>query len=179
MVGENPLVPQDFDGGLQVLPSVLLRGPPQVSSVLVQVVVCHLLLVDCSDLLYVFWVKVRELHGRSGLRIDHGLKGQGAHAEHLLSVRCLAAVGGQADTSGETPPQDDLSWRRVVLDGQLLNERVFANEATTCIRYVNSALRRVVGLLACGSVCADVDTFPVAEVKKILLGEVRVHSVKE
>jgi hypothetical protein len=94
-------------------------------------------------------------------------------------VRCLAAVGSQADTSGEAPSEDDLSWRRVILDGQLLNERVFASEATTCMRYVNSALRKVVGLLACGSVCADMDTFPVAEVKKILLGEVRVHSVKE
>ena len=91
---------------------------------------------------------------------------------------CLAAVGGQADTSGETPSQDDLSWRRVILGGQLRNERVFASEATTCIRYINSAPRKVVGLLACGSVCTDADTFPVAEVEEILLGEVRVHSVK-
>ena len=67
MVGGNPLVPQDFDGGLQVLPSELLRGPSQVSSVLVQVIVRHLLLVGCSDLPYVFCVEIRELYSRSDL----------------------------------------------------------------------------------------------------------------
>jgi hypothetical protein len=67
VVGENPPVSRGFDGGLKVLPSELLRGPSQVSSVLVQFIVRHLLLVDCSNLLYVFWVEIRELYGRSGL----------------------------------------------------------------------------------------------------------------
>jgi hypothetical protein len=93
-------------------------------------------------------------------------------------VRCVAAAGGEADTSSETPSEDDLNWRRVILDGQLLNERIIANGAATCTRYINSDFCKVASGLSCGSVCGDVDTSFVAEIKEILLREMRVHSAE-
>jgi hypothetical protein len=52
-----------------VLPSEAFRGPSKDSSVLVQLIVRHLLLVNCSDLFYVCWVEIRELCDGSGLEL--------------------------------------------------------------------------------------------------------------
>ena len=65
--GGEPLFPQDIDSELEVLPPEAFRGPSEDSSVLVQLIVRHLLLVDCSDLFYVCWVEIRELCDGSDL----------------------------------------------------------------------------------------------------------------
>ena len=65
-----------------------------------------------------------------------------------------------------------------MLDGQLLDERIIADGTATCTRYVNSAFCKVASRLSCGSVCGDMDTSLVAEIKEILLREMRVHSVE-
>ena len=47
----------------------------------------------------------------------NSLGGYGAYVEYFLPVRSLGATSGQADTSDKSPPKDNLSWCRVVLDG--------------------------------------------------------------
>ena len=60
------LFPERLGGGLQVFPPILLKGPTHDRSVLVEGIIRHLLLVDGSDLLYIFRIEIRELGDRSG-----------------------------------------------------------------------------------------------------------------
>ena len=77
----NLLLPKSFSCGLQVFPPILFQGPPHNSSILIQGTAGHLLLVDSSDLFYIFWIQVRELCDQSGLGIDQQFM-------WIRSVRC-------------------------------------------------------------------------------------------